>query len=334
MKISSQFRFLLAAGVVSACATGAGVAEDPNVDLGDASFVSTPDLGSPTRDAASPFRNDAGTTAVDSGSMTQTCQAPLLPCGGGCVNVQINPTHCGMCDNPCATGQACQAGACTAPSSGCAAPQVMCSGGCTDPNTDRANCGGCGFACGTGQTCRSGACTSSTTPTDAGTVRDSGTSRDSGGATTPPTGPGTGCNSDADCFGAHCITDAEGWSGGYCTISCSTSADCGDGVCAGSSTSGICLAVCRTNSDCRSGYRCQPGTTVPGFCVPRCSYNAAVLCGEYRCDTTTDQCTGPRCTSASQCSTGSTCTNRYCDCTAATDCGAGRSCDPATRSCQ
>jgi hypothetical protein len=41
-----------------------------------------------------------------------TCTAPEQRCGGACVNPQSNTAHCGRCDNACAAGQTCRAGAC------------------------------------------------------------------------------------------------------------------------------------------------------------------------------------------------------------------------------
>jgi Stigma-specific protein, Stig1 len=35
-------------------------------------------------------------------------------CGGVCVSTERDPTHCGGCDNACATGEACEGGACVA----------------------------------------------------------------------------------------------------------------------------------------------------------------------------------------------------------------------------
>lgn len=33
-------------------------------------------------------------------------------CGGACVNTEVDPVHCGGCDNACASGQSCEAGVC------------------------------------------------------------------------------------------------------------------------------------------------------------------------------------------------------------------------------
>ncbi len=60
--------------------------------------------------------------------------------------------HCGSCGNACASGAACDAGACQ-----CPAGQVACGQACVDLASSEANCGQCGHACGLG-TCEAGAC--------------------------------------------------------------------------------------------------------------------------------------------------------------------------------
>ncbi len=47
-----------------------------------------------------------------------TCTAPEIDCGGTCVNPQTAAAHCGRCNNPCAAGQTCNAGVCSATAGG------------------------------------------------------------------------------------------------------------------------------------------------------------------------------------------------------------------------
>jgi len=99
---------------------------------------------------------------------------------------------------------------------------------------------GCGATlscgtCGTGQSCVSGQCVDSN-----GTL-------------------GTACGADGDCDSGGCIEpDTWGWTGGYCSASCTTDAICGaTGHCAYASTgSGICVRACASAADCRAGYEC------------------------------------------------------------------------------
>lgn len=90
---------------------------------------------------------------------------------------------------------------------------------------------------------------------------------------------GRECQSDADCGGAamSCATklgDATA-PGGYCSISCSESSDCGvDGTCVGGlgatftsllGETGVCYRACVDSSSCRAGFVCaQPSSAAAG----------------------------------------------------------------------
>ncbi len=73
-------------------------------------------------------------------------------------------------------------------------------------------------------------------------------------------GVGTPCTVDAQCAGGKCITEAElGWPGGYCSKTCSTTAQCGvNQNCEfNSDGDGLCVERCSSDAQCpRSGYRC------------------------------------------------------------------------------
>ena len=81
------------------------------------------------------------------------CGAGLVSCNDECVNVQVDPAHCGGCDRACASRQLCIDGGCLCPS-----PLRTCGAACVDTGSDPANCGGCGNACLSGQRCQGGAC--------------------------------------------------------------------------------------------------------------------------------------------------------------------------------
>jgi len=94
---------------------------------------------------------------------------------------------------------------------------------------------------------------------------------------------GDACESAADC-GAYpatavqCMTDLMGFitfQGGYCTASCTSAAECGDGAnCVNLMIVSYCLKLCDSNSDCRMSedYECGElpyvgdGNT---YCIPR-----------------------------------------------------------------
>ncbi len=81
----------------------------------------------------------------------------LMVCGTTCVDLMIDPAHCGMCGRGCAAGETCVAGACTG-TAGCTAPEIDCAGSCVDPQTSPAHCGDCVTACSTGTSCVAGDC--------------------------------------------------------------------------------------------------------------------------------------------------------------------------------
>ncbi|WP_437730587.1 hypothetical protein [Sorangium sp. So ce1335] len=52
-----------------------------------------------------------GATSASSSASTGPCAPPEVACGGGCVDVQTSPDHCGECGHGC-QGGACRAGLC------------------------------------------------------------------------------------------------------------------------------------------------------------------------------------------------------------------------------
>jgi len=105
-------------------------------------------------------------------------------------------------------------------------------------------------------------------------------------------GIGEACGTCAP--GLTCITSAPG---GYCTKSCSSNSDCGQGAycyqvqAEQGQNQALCLDACSANTDCRAGYTCQgdPGATVcfPGgsssttTTIPGGGYTNADLNGCY-----------------------------------------------------
>ncbi len=67
-------------------------------------------------------------------------------CGGNCVDVSSNPSHCGGCGIVCGGGSTCAGGVCSCPT----VRPLVCGTQCVDPATDIANCGACGRACPAG----------------------------------------------------------------------------------------------------------------------------------------------------------------------------------------
>lgn len=78
---------------------------------------------------------------------------------------------------------------------------------------------------------------------------------------------GDPCTSPAQCAGVpgdgkECLTDVMGFiqfDGGYCTATCTTPAECGDGAnCVDMRFASYCIKLCEDNGDCRvsEGYVC------------------------------------------------------------------------------
>ncbi len=106
---------------------------------------------------------DAGAPGYACGAM---CLAGTTPCGSSCVDLQTDPTNCGMCGMVCTAGPnssaACTTGACgISCGSGFADCNHMSADGCeTETDNDVMNCGMCGMVCPT-HTHFTAACTSS-----------------------------------------------------------------------------------------------------------------------------------------------------------------------------
>lgn len=131
----TSFRLDLAFGLsVLSVLSGCSAVVSPDVDR----------LGA--RPDGSPQLADGG--AVDDGAVP-SCGPFEVRCFGACVNLAIDPAHCGSCDIVCTSGSSCQSGVC----GGCTAGDPSC-GGLGDP----AACGAARTACDRDQLCVGGAC--------------------------------------------------------------------------------------------------------------------------------------------------------------------------------
>ena len=92
----------------------------------------------------------------------------------------------------------------------------------------------------------------------------------------PPPGAsdGEGCTQDSDCSGGTCITEADGFPGGYCTtLRCQDRTDCArnngeDNRCLVQNNPSLCVRMCQTVNDCRAGYTCERVGGGQGICLP------------------------------------------------------------------
>jgi len=106
---------------------------------------------------------------------------------------------------------------------------------------------------------------------------------------------GEGCSSDDACSTSICLpaTDRSGaptgWTGGYCSGDCSTTA-CPQGKCQTlADGKSYCLSSCASAGDCRSGYVCDTSLSV---CLPDCRENWS--CGStLTCNQSSGNCEPP-----------------------------------------
>lgn len=79
----------------------------------------------------------------------------------------------------------------------------------------------------------------------------------------PEANYGEACTEVSECTAANglpprCLSDAQGFAGGYCSAPCASGIDdCGDGaICLDTSVGGLCVRECGVAAECRDGYGC------------------------------------------------------------------------------
>ncbi len=110
-----------------------------------------------------------------------------------------------------------------------------------------------------------------------------------------PGGTGAGSQGDAcagvwECSGgagAFCVTDAQGWTNGYCALDgCATNTDCSLGAHCGffdsMTNEGICIKTCGTDIDCRANYGCfDLDSDQVNECLPAGDGRVGDPCGSF-----------------------------------------------------
>ena len=85
---------------------------------------------------------------------------------------------------------------------------------------------------------------------------------------------GESCTSGDQCAGGVCISEDDGWPGGYCTtVDCDDFEDCArpggeDNRCLQNRGGNLCVRICTSQDECRDGYVCQQIGRDTGFCSP------------------------------------------------------------------
>lgn len=252
----------------------------------------------------------------------QTCGADESCCGGKCcqesntccfgttcADLQTDPTNCGYCGFPCATGGPCCNGFCCLWENGtccgdggcceegsiccngqcCEPGEQCCNGTCTEVEFDPNNCGKCGNVCPDEMMCCNGTCCCSDGTCGPGGVCDvtcdppdhkccKGSCKDI--QTDPQNcgGCGDACKNGNDvCCDGNCYC-------GSCDTTCNSGEYCCSGTCVDLQTSaancGSCNASCLTNETCAAG-KCKCGAK------PGCTGSDS-CCGDACTDLQTD----------------------------------------------
>lgn len=248
-------------------------------------------------------------------------------CGGVCVNTDLDPAHCGGCDNACQPGEVCSNGMCGI---ACAGGTTECNGLCVDTNIDPANCGSCGNACNPGEVCSGGSCGVTCT---GGTTECSGACVDTDvdpancGSCANACDPGEVCSGGScgitctggttECNGVCVDTNVDPANCGGCANQCDPGEVCSIGLCAVNCSGGTteCSGACvNTNIDpdhCGTcGNACNPGEVCSsGTCGLSCS-GGTTECGGACVDTDVDPANCGSCGNA--CDPGDVCSAGTC----------------------
>jgi hypothetical protein len=167
--------------------------------------------------------------ALDGGSGCEMCG------GSSCVELQLDPAHCGACDVACPPGAACVDGSCE-----CAGTLRFCSEACVDVEASSSHCGDCDRSCPAGALCNVGQCLCS------GGLEDCGNACVDKSADPENCGTcGNLCQPEQVCFLGGCASD------------CGTLTQCG-GSCRDTQTSVLGCGAC--DRTCAAGASCVEGT--------------------------------------------------------------------------
>jgi hypothetical protein len=216
--------------------------------------------------------------ALVAAAFVLACKDELAPrcdvarCDGACVDLRVDPAHCGACGHACAEGELCSAGACALE---CAAPLVACAeengARCASLAADPRHCGACGGPCPAGTVCSAATCLPSCLA------------------------PETACSSGAGAWCADLSTDALDC--GACGNACAPGSACVDGTCratcegaGGTSCAGACVDVASDRLHCGAcDVACEAGATCAGgACVDACRVAGAERCGDACAELETD----------------------------------------------
>jgi len=229
------------------------------------------------------------------------CADGKQDCDGVCVDLRIDPDHCGVCDTSCNSSDVCSIGICK---DKCDAHLTNCSRSCVDTKSDIANCGGCGVVCEEGEDCYEGACTILCVNVCDGVCTDVRNDNLNCGICSNPCDDGQICENGEcrpiefqsckdECDGVCTDILVDNSNCGGCGNECGPGEICRAGVCANVDwckdlCEGICTDMSSDNNncgecgiECAHGQGCKNGACVPVVCptgFATCSGAAGVDC--------------------------------------------------------
>ena len=269
-------------------------------------------------------------TTAEAGPESSTvvpCGTGTTQCGGACVNLTKDPTHCGQCGTVCGAGEACENGACALT---CNGGTKKCGTSCVDSRLDPANCGDCNTKCGSGLVCSNSACA-----TSCGTGLTQCGGGDAGGPAfcidAPNDSRNCGACGNVCATGFSCVAGTCALSCQAGLSSCSYTPRAGDaGAEGGAGDAGPALKICtnlaQDDANCGAcGNACAPGQAcVAGACsltcqtgLTRCAAGGdagaseagtfdagAATCANLRVDNTNCGACGTTCAAGQACANG------------------------------
>lgn len=200
------------------------------------------------------------------------CASGYTRCGDECVDLSVDPSHCGTCELRCAAGDVCGAGTCAPP--GDSGTDAGPDGG--DAGPDAGDAGPDGGDAG-----------------DTGVDSGDGGGGDGGGDGGPGDGGGDGgcvCDLGELCCAGVCVTPRDDPNHcGSCDVACAPSELCSAGSCAAACEPGLtlcggrCVDLMTDPNHCgRCAGRCGSGICVDGVCETATGGHLIVLGHDYR----------------------------------------------------
>lgn len=132
--------------LLTACGESGGFGDTSTLDATTDTMGVAPDVGLDNQIAdqsSADVPTDVPPDAISETSPDVAC-APEQMCNGRCIDLNNDPTNCGLCGRECLPGATCSRGFCECPTG-----WVYCSGRCTDIRTNTQHCGRCDNVCST-----------------------------------------------------------------------------------------------------------------------------------------------------------------------------------------